>query len=87
MREIPSDPLDYYAQHGPITNPQEYAELLKELPQAIPELCRVVQGVMIHHAFGQMRSIYNNDTRLRVPPVIKSYTRTGPRLIDLTITQ
>lgn len=38
-------------------------------------------------AFAEMRSVYDNDAGLRVPSVIKSYTREGLRTIDLAITQ
>jgi len=37
-------------------------------------------------AFLEMRALYENDIRLRVPLVVKSYTRTGLRTITLTST-
>ncbi len=43
-----NDPLEYYAQPGRMTDPREYAPLLDDLPRDIPELCRVVQGLMLH---------------------------------------
>jgi hypothetical protein len=35
-------------------------------------------------AFLEVRSLYENDVRLRAPEVIRSYTRTGLRMVTLT---
>ncbi|MFX1412150.1 MAG: transglutaminase domain-containing protein [Promethearchaeota archaeon] len=35
-------------------------------------------------AFGELRAIYESDERLRVPPVVTSYTDAGPREVTLT---
>jgi Transglutaminase-like superfamily len=43
-----TDLLNYYAQPGPMTNPQTYASWLNDLPTDIPSLVKVVQGVMVH---------------------------------------
>jgi hypothetical protein len=43
-----NDPLVYYAQPTAITDLEEHADRLKDLPASIPELCWLVQGVMIH---------------------------------------
>ncbi len=40
--------LSYYAQPGPMTNPQTYAAWLNDLPTNLPSLVKVVQGVMVH---------------------------------------
>lgn len=42
------DVLTYYAQPGPLTDPQEYVGLFKDLPTGIPELVRIVQGLTVH---------------------------------------
>ncbi|MEW6229565.1 MAG: hypothetical protein AB1700_15985 [Bacillota bacterium] len=36
-------------------------------------------------AFPELRSIYENDPRLRVPPVIRSYSSGGVRTVELSI--
>ena len=46
-------PLDYYAHHGQITDPQQYAELLKDLPSDISSVCQVVQGLLMHFGFAK----------------------------------
>ena len=38
----------FYATHGPMTDPGEHADLLSGLPTALPDLVRVVQGLLIH---------------------------------------
>jgi hypothetical protein len=53
MSEAITNPLDYYACHGQITNPGQYAELLEDLPTEIPALCQVVQGLLMHFGFAQ----------------------------------
>jgi hypothetical protein len=40
--------LDRYLSTGPLTDPLDLAPRLANLPPALPELCRVVQGLMIH---------------------------------------
>ena len=45
------DPLPYYAHHGPITDPGEYAGLLDNLPTDVAGLCQVVQGLLVHYCF------------------------------------
>jgi hypothetical protein len=40
--------LAYYAQQGKLTDPGQYAQLFDNLPTAIAELVRIVQGVTIH---------------------------------------
>jgi hypothetical protein len=51
MPESTANSLDYYAHHGPITDPGEYAALFDDLPSTIPALCEVVQGLMVHRSF------------------------------------
>jgi len=43
-----TDPLQYYAQQGAITDPGSHTPLLEVLPSAISDLCQVVQGLLIH---------------------------------------
>ena len=43
--------LSFYANHGPITDPGNYADLLDGLPIEIPALCKSVQGLLMHFDF------------------------------------
>jgi hypothetical protein len=40
--------LDYYAQQGILSDPREYAYLFTSLPNTLPEMVRVVQGLTVH---------------------------------------
>jgi hypothetical protein len=48
MPQVALDPLEYYAHPGPMTDPRDQADLFGDLPTAIPALCQVVQGVLLH---------------------------------------
>lgn len=49
MADISVDALDYYASHGPVTDPREHHKLLHDLPLDIEALCQVVQGLLVHY--------------------------------------
>ncbi len=40
--------LEYYSSPGIMTDPGEYRRLFSDLPRGIPELCQVVQGLLLH---------------------------------------
>ena len=42
------DALTYYAGHGIISDPGRFARLYDNLPQDISQLCRIIQGLLIH---------------------------------------
>ena len=46
------DPQEYYLAQSPITDPGQYSALLDDLPSDLVALCRVVQGLVIHHLDG-----------------------------------
>jgi hypothetical protein len=48
-RDRAADPLAYYASQGPITDPGPGAEALRSLPDDLPGLARVVQGLVFHY--------------------------------------
>lgn len=58
-----TDQFDFYASHGPITDPVEHAILFDGLPTDIPSLCRVVQGLIIHRDFGPLYGVDLSDQR------------------------
>ena len=63
--------LQYYATFGTITDPGEYGWLFDGLPDDIPRLVKIVQGLIIHYGwtnrygveFSQER--FNKDAHLR----------------------
>ena len=40
--------LRYYATSGPFSDLGAHAARVRDLPEALPELCRVVQGLVVH---------------------------------------
>jgi len=40
--------LAFYTKYGPITDPGRFVGLLAELPSDVGELCRIVQGLILH---------------------------------------
>jgi hypothetical protein len=43
-----TNPIDYYATHGPITAPHRFGVLLDGLPTDVAALAQLVQGLIIH---------------------------------------
>jgi hypothetical protein len=43
-----SEVLAHYATPGPFTDLHAHAARMRELPEGLPDLCRVVQGLMVH---------------------------------------
>ena len=61
-----TDPtLAYYAQPGPMTDLSAYADHLRNLPDNIPQLCRIVQGLMVHLYWADRYEITATDQRKR----------------------
>ena len=63
MPEISSNPLNYYARPGLITDPKEFASLLDGLPTDIPSLVKVVQGLMLHIFWGERYGVQLSEAR------------------------
>ncbi len=58
-----TDSLDFYSSQGKLSDPQEYASLLDDLPTDIGELCRVVQGLLIHIFWAERYGIQLSNER------------------------
>jgi len=48
IMETTLNPLVFYAQHGPISDPGSYAGRLDDLPSDISGIIQAIQGVMLH---------------------------------------
>lgn len=55
--------LDYYATHGPITDPGPNRALLAGLPTDIEALCRVVQGLLVHIHWAEKMGVTLAESR------------------------
>lgn len=53
MTVADNHPLDFFAQPSPMTDPQDHASLFAELPDDLPALCRVVQGLLLHQYWAE----------------------------------
>jgi hypothetical protein len=62
--------LAYYATPGPFTELAAHASRVRELPEVLPELCRVVQGLVVHpflaHLYGlDPQALRQDDLQVR----------------------
>jgi hypothetical protein len=65
MSEVTSNPMDYYAGPGLMTDPGEHADLLEYLPTEIPALCQVVQGLLLHVFWAERYGVELSEERQR----------------------
>jgi hypothetical protein len=60
MNPSKNNALNYYIEQGMITNPGDMSGLFKDLPADIQNLCRVIQGIILHthwtRAYGEIPS-------------------------------
>lgn len=55
--------LDYCRQPGIMTQPGEYSHLLKHVPSGIPDLCKTVQGVILHIFWSEAYGVKLSEER------------------------
>lgn len=82
MKEAVTDPLEYYATPGPMTNPQAQASLFDDLPRDVPALCRIVQGILIHIFWAEQQGVNLSDER-KQEVQIRSVPRKLARIREL----
>src|SRR5258708_23842399 len=46
--------LTFYREQSAITRPGKHAALFTDLPQTIEDLCKIVQGLIIHYDTGEL---------------------------------
>jgi len=51
--------LDFYSRQSVFTEPKKYAYLFEGLPDSIPKLCQIIQGVVVHQ--DDTKKIYHFD--------------------------
>ncbi len=51
---------EFYREHGPITDPGEYAFLYEELPRDVGSLCSMIQGLIVHR---ESVGLHGGETR------------------------
>jgi len=63
MSEPVVHPLEYYARLGLMTDPGEHAQLFEGLPTEIPDLCQVVQGLLLHIFWAERYGVELSEER------------------------
>jgi len=58
------DAHTYYAEHGIISNPGNFTHLFDILPQDISQLCRIIQGLLLHPFWAERYGEKPNKERL-----------------------
>jgi hypothetical protein len=58
-----SPTLSFYSTPGPMTDPGEYAPLLKDLPTSLPELVQALQGLAVHIFWAERYGLKLSDER------------------------
>ncbi|NLG96314.1 MAG: excinuclease ABC subunit UvrA [Chloroflexi bacterium] len=78
MDPLSNDPLTYYAAHGVMTAPSEMAYLFNGLPEDIPAVCSIVQGLLIHPSTTHLYEVELTSTQKRevnIRPVAEMLSR------------
>jgi len=55
--------LEFYASHGLMSDPRCHASMFSDLPDEIPKLCKVVQGLLLHEGWASAYSVSMPDDR------------------------
>ncbi|MCK4941083.1 transglutaminase domain-containing protein [candidate division WOR-3 bacterium] len=63
MEDSNPDIVNYYRQPGVMTEPGEYSHLLGDLPKGIPDLCKTVQGVILHIFWSEAYGVKLSEER------------------------
>jgi transglutaminase superfamily protein len=77
MTTTTNSPLTYFATPGPLTDLSAHASLVRELPDALPDLCRVVQGLVVHPFLAHLYGLTPGAIRLD-----ELETRTAVAMVD-----
>ena len=55
--------LEFWATHSPITNPGPQSHVLAQLPDDVPGLCRIVQGLLLHVFWAEAYGVHLTEQR------------------------
>jgi hypothetical protein len=74
--------LSYFAQYGKITDPGTYADLYTDLPDDVPALVQVVQGLMVHIFWAERYGLNLTEER-KAEVQLRSMERCLARTLEL----
>jgi len=72
----------YYATQSIVTDPGEYKELLSDLPDDIPSLCRAIQGLLLHRWWTEQYGVNISEAQ-KEEIKIRKLTRQLKRILEL----
>jgi hypothetical protein len=78
--------LHYYAVPSPITDPGEYGYLFDGLPDDIPQLVKIVQGLILHYGWTKRYGIKSSLERLNRDAFLRMVSKQLRRIIELSDT-
>lgn len=55
--------IQFYSKHGLMSNPRKHAPLFTDLPDDVPSLCKVVQGLLIHEGWANAYGVSVSENR------------------------
>jgi len=76
------NPLEFYANHGLMSNPREYASMFSDLPDEVPALCKVVQGLLIHEGWARAYDVSMPENR-NLESGIRNVSKKMDRILEL----
>ena len=76
------DRQEFYAEQGIVTDPGEYRYLFNDLPDDIPSLCKIVQGLILHMHWAEAYGVKLSDER-REEANLRCVIRQLKRIIEL----
>ena len=82
MRTVVEDQVRFYALQSVVTDPGHHRELYTALPDDIPSLCRIVQGLILHMHWAEAYGIELPDER-KTEVRIGSTERQIARILEL----
>lgn len=77
-----TDPLQYYAVPGVMTDPEEHRHLFEGLPGDIPALCGIVQGLILHVHWAERYGVQLSEER-RQETNLRRVSRQLARITEL----
>jgi hypothetical protein len=78
--------LNYYAAHSPSTNPGEYGYLFDDLPDDVPQLVKIVQGLILHYGWTEHYGVKFSPERFYQDVFFRMVSKQLRRIIELNDT-
>jgi hypothetical protein len=77
-----TDPIQFYAEQGPMSDPGNHASWFSDLPDEVPALCKVVQGLLIHEGWARAYDVSMPQNR-NLESNIRMVSKKMDRILEL----